>query len=455
MEFLLPLLPLAFAALGLSLGFVQRHRRVRAWQDALRACGLQVTEPPGWSRQLTARAGPVAVKIETCGNKGRLTRITVWIPGPPDFHSLRIRREPLVRWGREIEIGDKAFDEMFFIEGPPRLVLALLDAETRRLLIQANTVSRLEISNGTLRAENMADRMVPYVLPLLLNIAHRFVQPMDVLRRLTENATRDPEPGVRLQNLSLLIRELPDNPWTVEALRTACSDKNLEVRLLAARNLGAEGRGVLLDLAESLEDDAVSAKAVAALGRELPLERTRALLSNALRRRCLQSARTCLEALGQNGNAEDVDLLAKVMELEQGELATAAAQALGGTGRGLSARAEPPLILALQREQPADLRAAAAQALGRIGSVAAVLPLKEAAESSWLDLDLRRAARQAIAEIQSRLSGASPGQLSLASSEAGQLSLAQDGDGRLSLAIDPAGQLSLPPREPKQPGQPV
>ncbi len=47
---------------------------------------------------------------------------------------------------------------------------------------------------------------------------------------------------------------------------------------------------------------------------------------------------------------------------------------------------------------------------------------------------LRSAARQAIAEIQSRLSGAEPGQLSLAGGEAGQLSLSENEAGRVSLA---------------------
>jgi hypothetical protein len=82
-----------------------------------------------------------------------------------------------------------------------------------------------------------------------------------------------------------------------------------------------------------------------------------------------------------------------------------------------------------------------------------VLPLKEAAERFSRDAELSRATRQAIAEIQSRLPGASPGQLSLAGADAGQLSLtqadagqlslAQADSGQLSLATDPAGQLSL------------
>ena len=77
---------------------------------------------------------------------------------------------------------------------------------------------------------------------------------------------------------------------------------------------------------------------------------------------------------------------------------------------------------------------AAAQALGQSGTVAAVVPLREAAERGG---DLRRAARQAIAGIQARLAGAEPGQLSLAGGEAGALSLADGEPGALSLADHP------------------
>jgi len=437
------ILPFALGGVSLGLGFAQRRRRVRAWKDVVEACGLQVVGSPGWSR-LSARAGQVSVTIETCGNKGLYTRIVARVPGPPDFQSVSIRREPLVRLGQEIEIGDPPLDSTFFIEGPPRLVHALLDAETRHLLMAVNAASRLEISNGALRADHMRDWKVSHVLPLVVKIAQQLAQPMDVMRRLTESAHHDPEARVRFQILLLLIRELPGNAWTLEALRTACSDPSPEIRLLAARNLGSEGRAVLLDLAESLVDDAVSAKAVSALDHELPFERTRAILTGALRRRHIQTARACLEALGKSEDAAEIELLDKVMTLEQGELAAAAAMALGATE---NPAAEPSLILALQREQ-ADLRVAAANALGRVGSAAAVLPLKESAERFWLDLDLRRATRQAIAEIQSRLQGASPGQLSLAGTAAGQLSLAQDEAGQLSLATDQAGQLSLPPEEP-------
>jgi hypothetical protein len=232
---------------------------------------------------------------------------------------------------------------------------------------------------------------------------------------------------VRLHNLLVLIRELPKDPRTAWALRQACSDPVLEIRLRAARELGAEGRGVLLDLANDLKDDAVSAVAVSALDRELPFDRTAAILRRALIRRRTRTACACLESLGRRG-AVAVGVLAEALERREGEVAVAAARALGATG---SPAAEPPLLLALASGRE-DLRLAAVNALGRVGSAASVLPLKEAAER----FDLRRPTRQAIAEIQSRFQGASPGQLSLAQTETGQLSLASDPAGQLSLGGD-------------------
>jgi HEAT repeat protein len=262
---------------------------------------------------------------------------------------------------------------------------------------------------------------------------------LDVGQRLAENAHSDPDANVRLRNLLLLVWQLRDGPETVAALRAACSDPSPKVRLRAAQELGTEGRDVLIALAEGTEDDTWSAQAVAIVGRDLPFERTSAILTRALRRRRLQTARACLEALGSGGAAEAVEILAKVLGREKGDLAATAAQALGTTG---SPAAEAPLILALQREH-AKVRVAAANALARLGTAAAVLPLKDAVERWADDPELSRAARQAIAAIQTRLPGATPGQLSLAGTEAGQLSLAPSEPGQLSLATDPAGQLSL------------
>lgn len=422
--------------------------RLRKWRSAAESCGLRVEEissPRAWRMRLHARAEPLEVRIESAGRNEGATRIKVAVPGPPGFSGVRIRRESLMpRRAREIEVGDEMFDDMFFVEGPRRLVFTLLDAETRGLLRNINALGPLGIAGGEIRAE-MPESLLDTVLPMLLDVARRFAQRVDVAQRLAENAGEDFEAGVRLSNLLLLIREFPGEPGTLETLRNAAwSDPSPEIKLRAASEMGVEGHTVLVELAESPEDDLVSSQAVSALGQNLPFERVRAILDLSLRRRHLQTARACLEVLGSSGDAADVDRLAKVMALEHGELAAAAALALGATG---CAAAEPPLILALQGEKTDDVRVAAAKALGRVGSIAAVLPLKEATERSAGNPELLRALRQAIAEIQSRLPGASPGQLSLAGVEVGQLSLAQAEAGQLSLAADPAGQLSLQPKE--------
>jgi HEAT repeat protein len=341
----------------------------------------------------------------------------------------------------EIEIGDGRFDQAFYLEGPAPLLFALLDAETRRLLM-AFPENTLRISGGELRAEvrrlNVTD-----TLRLLLDLAQRFAEPLDVAQRVAKNAREDSSSEVRLRNLLLLVRELPGEALTTEALRAACTDPSPKVRLRAAEVLGAETRGLLRELAESTEDDTAGAQAVAVLGQGLPPERTREILSQALRHRLFKTACACLEVLGGSSDPEDIGLLAQMLAREKSDRLTTVVQALEATN---NPAAEPPLLAALQHIRN-DVRVAAAKALSRTGTVAAVLPLQVAAGQTR-DQDLRRAALQAVAKIQSRLQGASPGQLSLAGNEVGKLSLAEVEAGQLSLAdsADGAGgRLSLPP----------
>ncbi|MEA2560067.1 MAG: hypothetical protein QOH06_1571 [Acidobacteriota bacterium] len=436
---MIELLLLLLGGAAAGAGFLEARRRLRTWQDAAVSCGLQVTGlSRGWSPWVMARDELGEVLIGLSGDGASGTRIVVEASRPEeDFHLVKIAPQP-PGFVPEIDLRDKVFDSEFHILGPVLLVSALLDEETRRLLSLVNIESRMEIASGTLRAD-LTDKKIPGVLPMLLDLRKRFAAPLNIPRRLADNARQDAVPGVRVHNLLLLINQFPHAPETAEALRAVRSDPSPEVRLRIAIELESEGRDILRALATDLKDDAVSARALSRVGTELSFEQMRDLLDRALSRRHLQTARVCLEAIGSSGAASSVDVLAKVLENEYGELAPVAARALGATE---SPAAEPPLLQALERDQ-ADLQVAAAEALGRVGSAVAVLPLKEVSERSRLSADIRRAAREAIAEIQSRVQGASPGQLSLAGTEAGQLSLAQTEAGQLSLASDPAGQLSL------------
>lgn len=452
-ELLLPALPVLIASGGAFWSIRQHnHWRLRTWQDAAEWSDLRVEEVSGpwaWRVSLRAKGGPLAMRVEQTRRYNQGSLITVMVPGPPGFAGMRIRRERHRPRGlREIELGDEAFDSKFFVEGPMRVVFTLFDAETRRLLISADAESildrELEIVSGEIRVETL-DAQVSTILPILLEIGRRFAQPVDAARRLAENALQDPVVGVRLSNLVRLVHEFPGETGTLETLRAACSDPSPKVRLRAAMELGSEAQDVLMHLAESEVDDDVSARAVSILAEALSFRSGTDILRLALRRRRLETARACVEALGRHGE-DAVEMLAKVTAREQGELAAAAARALGETG---GPQAELSLIQALQHKNM-EVQVAAAKALGRVGSAAAVLPLKAATERSSRDEDLSRATRQAIAEIQSRLPGASPGQLSLAGAEVGQLSLAQAEAGQLSLATGPEGQLSLAPGEPGQ-----
>jgi hypothetical protein len=387
-------------ALGATLlvGYVLRRQSLVEWKAAAELCGLESVEVNAWTLRVKARAGPVTVRIEPSRDKKRSARIVVVAPGPPGFQEVAIQDTPLFL--ELVQIGDPSFEGRFLVAGPARLVAALLDEETRRLLSRLSFAS-LRLSAGALRVQ-VADEQIFDVLPVLVEVGRRFARPLDIPRSLALNANQDSEPGVRLRNLLLLVREHPRDRFSAETLREACSDTSPEVRLHAAKEMGTEGHGILLEIAESLEDDALSAEAVSALGRGLPAERTKALLDRAWSAGRPRSVRACLEALGLCGDA---------------------------------AVAEPPLINALLCDQE-DIRITAAKALGSVGSAASVLPLQEAAERSWLDLELRSATRQAIAEIQSRVEGGSPGQLSLAGAETGQLSLAEDPAGQLSLGGD-------------------
>ena len=480
MDILLPVIVGTFCTgVGLHLltemGLIRWGGRARARlrRQAARAAGLSDVEESRGA--LAGREGTLRVRLSSYGF-GRVygTRITVSGPGLPSDLTVRPERDlvPSVRSAPEIEIGDDAFDNAAWVQGSPAVVRAVLDSGNRRA-IRALFEGRLErpgrspfwatgrIDEGVLRvdvpevAPHFRDEnavpwgtavgrdyvggleRLPEVLPVVLALARRLQAPQDVPRRLGDSLKTEPEAGVRVQLLATLEREFPGHPATRAALLAAREDPDAEVRLRAGIALGSEGRDVLLAIAGGVgAPDETTQRAVAALGRHLTTPEAEAILRKALRARREGTARACLGALGQRRGAPVVPTLAKVLAVEKPELAAAAADALGATGDTAAERALLPAL----GSPHAAVRLAAAQALGRVGTIAAVGPLRET-ESG--DSNLRRAARHAIAEIQARLAGAEPGQLSLAAGESGQLSLAAGEGGALSLAEGERGSPSV------------
>jgi hypothetical protein len=434
-----PLFGLIAAAIGASVAYLvaseRRRAQLQAWRlAATRSALSNVNASEGdlfGGASVSGDSGGLRVRLEgnRRGKYERGTKIIIRGLGH-GAGALSLRREGLgtaiekrLTGEREVEIGDPAFDDEFFVQGQVTLALAVLSPETRRrlagLLRGQVAVSGREpvdvsatLSHGVLevrvKESGFSGRRehVPAILADALDVARRLVAPADVAARIAENVRAEPEPGARLSAVLSLAREFGGHEATRATLLAARDDANEEVRLRAAMALGEEGRETLLDLVgRAGTGDAVAARAVAALGERLPEGLAEATLRCALDETGRTStARACLEALGRLGRAE-------------------------------------ALMIEALRSRDSEVQAAAARALGRAGTVAAVVALHEATAPHG-DLP-RSVARQAIAEIQARLPGAGPGQLSLSAEEAGALSLAEGEPGALSLADVEPGRLNL------------
>jgi hypothetical protein len=461
-----PLLGLVTAGVVLSVVYLFAHiaaqARGRAWRAAAKAAGLTSlvsSDFLGIETGLTGRSGLLRVALERYqrGRHEKGTRIVIDNLGHPSYE-FALRKEGVgsaieKAFGeREIEVGDPEFDRRAYIHGSPRVVHAVLDSGTRRLVGElidgriptegsgAPLEARVAVSDGALRAEIAEPAFQPGgerltgALATLLDAARGLTLPDDIPARLADNVRTDSLPQVRLANLQTLVREYPTYTATREALRAGCDDRDDEVRLRAAIALGEEGHEVLRRIASGVDvSDGRSARAVAALKAHLTREEAEGILRSALESGRRATARAAVTALGRIGGAEVVTALTPALGDDDDELVVAAARALGATG---SAAAEAPLVAVLDRDGP-SVWPAIAEALGAVGTAAAVAPLRTMASRFPFDLGLRRASRQAIAEIQSRLTGATPGQLSLAAGGAGQLTLAEEGlEGRVSMTVE-------------------
>jgi len=222
-------------------------------------------------------------------------------------------------------------------------------------------------------------------------------------------------------------------------LTAALTDASVAVRLQAALALGDSGRATLEALATDAVPDSIAARAITALGPAFTAPQAVERLGRACRAGEMAAALACVDALGSAGDPAAGPALVEALATSDGRLASAAARALGTLG---DAAAESSLVEALAHDAE-DVRVAAAEALGHVGSTLAVVPLRDFSASHRLDGDLRKAVREAIAQIQSRVTGATPGQLSLAGAgvSEGQVSLiADDAGGRLSLETTEAAE---------------
>ena len=415
-------------------------RRLGVGGDAVREAGLTtprfVATIDGFSVTVAAaarRSGDVGERIEVDG----LGRIS---------NRVELRAEDLgteaqkAFRGPDVETGDAEFDRSVLVWGHPVLLSALLDAETRRrvrwFVESGGRVRGGAIVRAVDREISDPGGLVELVRETLA-LAGRLVDPADPVTRLVANAAADPVAEVRLRNLERLVERFGGRPETQAAVREALHDVDARVRVWAAARLGDEGRAVLLEHAHAgCPDDEVVVTAVRGLGPALPVEDALDLLDRARDDGRVVVEAAAIEALGRLAHPAARARLVGLLRAGEGRFtAIEAARALAAGG---DPAVETHLLAALARGDE-GLREVAVEALGRLGTVAAVAPLRAVAADHPFDVALRRAVGAAIAAIQERATGAAPGQLALAGGEAGALALSGDAA---------AGQVALAPRRP-------
>ena len=369
--------------------------------------------------------GGLKVTIAARGDRGSAIPLTIGIgPRDPDRKE---DREP-GRDGAPVT-GDEEFDRRIRLAGDPAQIAALMDQMTRWsirslgsgsgrvIVVQEYPRSVTSLGGGsTLRSEGgrlIAELPGPLAnisrvkaeLDQLLTLAGRLSVPAGELEnRLAHNALQDPDPSVRVRVLDVLGSRAATHPESRATLRSALRDASPQIRFHAATALGDEGLPVLEELVylPSPHED-VAVQALERLSRHATPGRFLLLLKSAL--------------AGPDGRRR--------------------LAALRGLARLGGRMTEQEALAILDSELPEVCRASLA-ALAEVGTAAAVAPLHALIATRPLDLPLRTAVQQAIAEIQGRLPGAAAGQVALAPS-------AGDAAGRVNLAGDErAGRVALP-----------
>jgi hypothetical protein len=348
---------------------------------------------------------------------------------PRDF---LLRRKGFFEEGRDIPIGDESFDEAAHVRGDEAVIFALLTRENRKTLldfvrnggvIDSGVVCLPVRGRYSYRNTRLAIRDV-------FNAARHISLPrVDIPQRLADNAAGHYKLYFRLRSLELLQEVFGSEEIARKASVEALADRRSAIRFRAAVFLRDFE---MLAKISSIESEPVDIRiqAMKFLIGNAPPSNFLPLLWKLLDSLAPDVRMVAIGGLGELRHRPALEKLCRLVESADMETAIALAIALGKVG---DSAAEPTLLDLLDREHD-ELKIAAAEALGHAGTTAAVEPLLELTRG-FLNSELKKAAREAIARIQSRLGDVEAGRLTLSElpGKAGALSFPAEG-GELSLS---------------------
>ncbi len=446
MEFLPILIGIMGFGVAIWYGMKSRQARLANWRAAASELDLTMVEA-GWfeTDEITGQLDGFDVKMDTFTrgsgkNATTYTRITVGGGGIP--WDLGLKGEGLgstlkkIFTGDDIEVKDAQFDDEILIQGDEQTVVALLGEDTRERVASLIREGG-HVSEGTVYYEETgtmddASTIVSWIRFLAAVAGGLSLSRANVRQRLARNAGADSNPAVRQRNLDLLIRNHGGSAAR-DAAQRALSDPSAGVRLQAALYLGDAGFEVLAGIVRDAASGLVArTRALRYLGSRYPDKAVVPLLEEAVSDSDPLIARVAVRQLGRVRHRAVIEMLVPRIAADGDRaLMVAIADALAS----LSApQAEGKLVELLEHSET-DVRVAAARALATCGTVAAVEPLMKHTKGFFTDGDLKRAAADAIAAIQSQLRDVDAGRLSVVepTDHTGSLSLSED-RGSLSMA---------------------
>ena len=323
----------------------------------------------------------------------------------------------------DVQIGDPAFDDRIRIKGDPARALAVLGAKARRLAKTVIAQAAGSVSQQRIRVRVGRIRDVPSVLGSMLDLAELLRRPdrQEIPALLARRALEDPSAGVCLQAFRQLVESYPRCEELREAATKRLDSRDEVLRLEACKVLLPRPKRQSLPAVRALVEFALDPRLESSL-RRTALEN---LAGARFRDEAVPAMARILDTVGEAAEVRRAALQGLVRSHAVDELlsvlpsgdAAEAEQLARGLGR-LGDVAAQGRLLGLLDHPASRVRREAAQALGAVGNLRAVAPLREVAGSGTLfQSGVARAAETAIGEIKERVGGTQAGEISLASVE--------------------------------------